>query len=139
MTISIANLTSEHFCTSIKWIAMMSDSKRWNLSDEQVARLIAIDSVAIYKEILEKAEADALEKLPSETIERLSLLLGMWKCLQFLAPHQRIDLAFCWFSKANNHEMFQNKSIKDYLLNGNSMNDFYKVKRHLESILQIPD
>lgn len=139
LMISTANLTKEHFCVAIKWIAKMSDAAHWNLSETEVAKLIGLDSVVTYSSILKMAEDDALEEISHETVERLSLLLGIWKQLQLFVPHNRVDLAFSWFSQPNKHEMFQNQSIKEYLLSGNSIERFYDVKQYFCERVQIPD
>lgn len=134
-----ANLTKEHFCVAINWIAKMSEVAHWNLSEVEVAKLIGLDSVVSFSLILKMAEDDVLEEMPHETLERLSLLMGIWTQLQLFVPHNRADLAYAWFSQSNKHEMFQNQSIKDYLLSGNSIDRFYDVKQYFYECVQIPD
>jgi len=130
---SISDLTQDHLITSIKWISMMSSRDRWNLTAEEAAALLGEMEVETYKEMRQRAESDLSITMTPETIERLSLLLGIWKALQLSLPIGRQDLAFKWFNKPNSSPLLQNKSIKDYLLENNTLESFYVAKDYLNS------
>lgn len=125
------DLTQNHLIAGIKWISLMSDTDRWDLTDEQVANLLGEIDVKEYVKLREKAEQDQNLVVSTEMIERLSLLLGIWKNLQLLVPSSRPDLAYTWFKKPNTGSMLKGRSIKDYLLESKDINTFHAVKQYL--------
>lgn len=130
---SISDLTQEHLITSVQWITKMGGRDRWNLTTEETAALLGGITVETYKDIQQRAESGLPIAMTPDTVERLSLLLGIWKALQLLAPIGRQDLAFAWFNKPNNSPLLQNMSIKDYLLENNTLESFDIVRGYLKS------
>lgn len=130
---SISDLTQDHLITSIKWISMISSQDRWNLTDEEAAALLGGIEVETYKEMQQRAECAQPITMTPDTAERLSLLLGIWKGLNFFVPHQRKDLALQWFSKPTTNPTFNNKSIKDFLLESNTIESFCEVITYLRA------
>lgn len=130
---SIDDLTQDHLTTSVQWISKMSSPERWNLTDAEVATLLGAIPVETYRDMLQQAEHGEPIAMNADTIERLSLLLGMWKALQLLVPIGRQDLAFAWFNKPNSSPLLQDKSIKGYLLENNTLESFYTVRDYLNS------
>jgi hypothetical protein len=129
---SISDLTPEHFSAAVQWISKMSSPGCWNLTNEEVARLLAVQP-AIFTEMQRKALNGEPVTLTSDTIERLSLLLRVWKGLNLFVPHERQDLALQWFSKATTAPTFNNKSIKDFLLESNTVESFCVVITYLRA------
>lgn len=111
----------------------MSSPERWNLTTEETAALLGGIEVETYKAMQQRAESGLPITMTPDTVERLSLLLGIWKALQLLVPHERPDLAFAWFNKPNSSPLLQDKSIKDYLLENNTLESFYTVRDYLNS------
>ncbi|WP_331346300.1 hypothetical protein [Cellvibrio sp. UBA7661] len=109
----------------------MSQPSMWNLTDSEVTTLLGLGNVETYMELQLRATNKQLFSLPNEVVERISLLLSIWKDLQLLAPCDRQDLACDFFSKPNSSPMFSGKSIKKYLLDINHIDAFYAVKRYL--------
>ncbi len=129
---NIDNLTQEHLTAAIQWISKMSRPDRWNLTNENVARLLGID-VAIFNEMQSNALSGQPVMLTSDAVERLSLLRRVWKALNLVVPHQRQDLALQWFSTPTTIPTFKNKSIKDFLLESNTVEAFCEVIAYLHA------
>ena len=130
---SASDVTQEHLITCILWITKMGNAERWNLTVEEIAALLGGLTVDAYQEMLRRTECGLPIIISADSVERLSLLLGIWKALQLLVPHERPDLAFAWFNKTNSSPILQNRSIKDYLLENNTLESFYKVRDYLNS------
>jgi hypothetical protein len=71
--------------------------------------------------------------LTRDCLERISLLLGISKALQILAPIGREDLSFAWFYMPNDNPIFAGLSIKDYMLERKSIEAMYTVRRYLDA------
>jgi transcriptional regulator with XRE-family HTH domain len=130
--INVDNVTQEHLTAGVQWISKMSSPDCWNLTDKEVARLLGIEP-ATFSEIQRKARNGEPLLLTNDSLERLSLLLGIWKGLNLFAPHQRQDLAFEWFSKPTTNATFNNRSIKDFLLERADVESFCEVITYLRA------
>lgn len=126
------NINQEHLTAALQWVSNMSSPDRWHLTNEEVARLLGID-VVIFNEMQSKALSGQPVVLTSDAVERLSLLLRIWKALNLFVPHQRQDLALQWFSKPTTNPTFNNKSIKDFLLESNTIESFCEVITYLRA------
>jgi hypothetical protein len=133
MTDNLESLTREHLASSIQWISEMSGPDRWNLKDEEVATLLGGIDIAIYEDLKCRAANGQPLTLTMDIVQRLSLLLGIWRSLQLIVPVNRQDLAYSWFGIANNSPLLNGKSIKDYLLDMKTIDAMYAVKRYLDS------
>ena len=130
--INIEDITQEDLAVSIQWFARMSAPERWNLTDAEISSLLG-ETIENYQEIQMRVKLGLPFELPVETILRLSLLLGIWKELQLLVPAGREGLAFTWFNKPNNSPVLKGKTIKNYLLENNTLDGFYIVRSYLDS------
>jgi hypothetical protein len=130
---SISDLTQDHLIASVRWISKMSSAERWNLIDAEVAALLGRITVESYQDLRHRADSGLPITTTPDMVERLSLLLGIWKALQLLVPVERPDLAFAWFNKPNSSPLLQNMSIKHYLLENNTLESFYIVRDYLNS------
>lgn len=80
---------------------MVCDYERargWSLNGDKVAKLFHLKDISVYQAVLDKAETGVLMELSEETIERLSVLLSIWKSHQLTAPQNRRHLALSLFS-----------------------------------------
>lgn len=111
----------------------MSNRDRWNLTAEEAAALLGEIEVETYKDMQQRAESGLPIIMTPDTVERLSLLLGIWKALQLLVPVERPELAFAWFNKPNSSSILKHLSIKDYLLENNTLESFDIVRGYLNS------
>lgn len=133
MTNDLKTLTQEHLVSSIRWISEMSSPDRWDLKDEEVAILLGGIDIKTYENMKRRAKNGQPLTLTMDTVERLSLLLGIWRSLQLIVPVNRQDLAYSWFSTSNNSPLLMGKSIKEYLLTLKTVAALYAVRRYLGS------
>lgn len=130
--ISADNLTQDHLIAGVQWISKMADPARWNLKNDEIACLLGIEA-ATFEEIQHEALNCQPITLTKDTVERLSLLLEIWKALNLFVPHERQDLAFEWFSKPTTSPAFNHKSIKDFLIEGKTIGSFNAVINYLRN------
>ena len=130
MTIDLSGITQKHIVTGLNWILKMSRAEYWNLTAAETATLLSIDWPT-YEDILLRLSRDVPISLSIESIERLSLLLGVWKNLQLWAPVGRLDIAISTFNKTTSCPELNGMSIKHYLLQSQGTDAFYSVKRLL--------
>jgi hypothetical protein len=69
-------------------------------------------------------------KLPGDTLERLSYLLGIYKSLQILLPDP--EAADAWIRKPNAAALFGGGSALERMLSG-QVADLYVVRQYLDS------
>jgi hypothetical protein len=98
----------------------------WKLSVAQQLTLLGIASRSTYF----KWRKDAHARLPRDTLERLSYLLGIYKALQLLLPDSRA--ADEWIHKPNDAPPFGGSSALERMLSGN-VADLYVVRQYLDA------
>lgn len=134
MTFNYDDLTPEHFSASINWIAKMSDSTKWALTNEEASFLLGMN-VEEYGEARKMAYEGIPFSLRIELAERVSLLLQIWKKLNSLGLDEQTSISV--FNKPNSSKLFKGKSIKLFLLENNSLTAFYAVNLYLQSVSEI--
>ena len=70
-------------------------------------------------------------RLPRDTLERLSNLLGIYKSLQILLPET--TAADAWLRQPNQAPLFGGRSALQHMLAGN-MSDINLVRRYLDGV-----
>ena len=70
-------------------------------------------------------------RLPRDTLERLSNLLGIYKSLQILLPDA--GAADAWVRQPNSAPLFAGRSALQQMLAGN-LSDLHGVRRYLDSV-----
>jgi len=98
----------------------------WNLSIDQQLTLLGIASRSTYF----KWRKESQPRLPRDTLERLSYLLGIYKALQLLLPEAKA--ADAWLHKANSAPLFEGKPALERMLSGN-VADLYLVRQYLDA------
>jgi uncharacterized protein (DUF2384 family) len=98
----------------------------WGLSVAEQQKLLGISSRSTYF----KWKKDAHVRLPRDTLERLSYLLGIYKALQILLPQARA--ADDWIRRPNEEPLFGGRSALERMLSGN-VADLYLVRQYLDS------
>jgi hypothetical protein len=98
----------------------------WHLSVAEQLTLLGIASRSTYFKWRKEPHA----KLPRDTLERLSYLLGIYKALQLLLPEPKA--ADEWIRRPNHAPLFGGKSALDRMLSGN-VADLYTVRQYLDS------
>ena len=98
----------------------------WHLSVAEQLALLGITSRSTYF----KWRKEPHPKLPRDTLERLSYLMGIYKALQLLLPSERA--ADEWIRRPNDAPLFGGKSALDRMLSGN-VADLYTVRQYLDA------
>jgi antitoxin Xre/MbcA/ParS-like protein len=98
----------------------------WHLSIAEQLALLGITSRSTYF----KWRKEPHPKLPRDTLERLSYLMGIYKALQLLLPNERA--ADEWIRRPNDAPLFGGKSALDRMLSGN-VADLYIVRQYLDA------
>lgn len=124
----VAELTPAHYCAMIKWIDRKSAD--WALTQDDVGNLLGGIPTRTYRDWLKKSQAETLEMLSRDVVERISLLLGIDKALALSAPE---GFHNDFFIRPNTNPLFANTSIREYLLSNGSMLAMYNVRRYLNA------
>jgi Protein of unknown function (DUF2384) len=98
----------------------------WGLSVAEQQRLLGVTSRSTYF----KWKKDPQVRLPRDTLERLSYLLGIYKALQILLP--QAHAADEWVRRPNQEPLFGGRSALERMLSGN-VADLYLVRQYLDS------
>ena len=98
----------------------------WDLSVPEQLTLLGITSRSTYFKWRKEPEP----KLPRDTLERLSYLLGIYKALQLLLPDNHA--ADEWVRRPNDAPLFGGKSALARMLSGN-VADLYIVRQYLDA------
>jgi Protein of unknown function (DUF2384) len=98
----------------------------WHLSIPEQLTLLGITSRSTYFKWRKEPEP----KLPRDTLERLSYLLGIYKALQLLLPDNHA--ADEWVRRPNDAPLFGGKSALARMLSGN-VADLYIVRQYLDA------
>jgi hypothetical protein len=98
----------------------------WRLSVPEQLALLGIASRSTYF----KWRKEPQPKLPRDTLERLSYLLGIYKALQLLLPDAHA--ADEWIRRPNEASLFGGRSALERMLSGN-VADLYLVRQYLDA------
>lgn len=98
-------------------------ARDWELSTEEQIKLLGSPGRSTFFKW--KKEGG---KLPNDTVERISHLLGIYKCLQILLPDP--DSADGWIKRPN--EFFGDMSALEHMLGGQVV-DIYEVREYLDA------
>jgi hypothetical protein len=98
----------------------------WRLSISEQLALLGITSRSTYF----KWRKEPQPKLPRDTLERLSYLLGIYKALQLLLPDA--PAADEWIRRPNDAPLFGGKSALERMLSGN-VADLFIVRQYLDA------
>jgi hypothetical protein len=98
----------------------------WKLSVAEQLTLLGIASRSSYF----KWRKDSQARLPRDTLERLSYLLGIYKALQLLLPVAQA--ADDWVRRPNQDPLFGGRSALERMLSGNVV-DIYLVRQYLDA------
>ncbi|MDX1920258.1 MAG: MbcA/ParS/Xre antitoxin family protein [Candidatus Caenarcaniphilales bacterium] len=107
--------------------AFFEIAKLWKLSTEEQLLLLGMRESERSTLFNWKREP---KKLPKDTLERISYILGIYKSLQILFPDE--ELADSWIKKSNSAELFQGQSALDIMKRG-SVSDLFIVRQYLDA------
>jgi hypothetical protein len=106
--------------------AFANIAEGWGLSIAEQLKLLGIASRSTFF----KWRREESPRLPRDTLERLSYLLGIYKSLQILIPDPRA--ADEWVRKPNAAPPFGGRSALDRMLSG-QVADLYVVRQYLDA------
>jgi hypothetical protein len=106
--------------------AFANIAEAWELSIAEQLKLLGIASRSTYFKWRREREP----RLPQDTLERLSYLLGIYKSLQILLPEARA--ADEWVRKPNSAPLFGGHSALERMLSG-QVADLYVVRQYLDA------
>lgn len=104
--------------------AFFNLAAEWGLSADEQLTLLGRPG----KRTLYRWKAGDVASLPPDTLERISVLLGIYKALEILLPVP--GRASAWIRRAN--EAFGGRCGLEVMLGG-KVDDLYQVRRHLDA------
>lgn len=106
--------------------AFVRIAEAWGLTVAEQLKLLGIASRSTFF----KWRREAAPRLPQDTLERLSYLLGIYKSLQILLPDPRA--ADEWVRRPNSAPPFGGSSALERMLSG-QVADLYVVRQYLDA------
>jgi antitoxin Xre/MbcA/ParS-like protein len=106
--------------------AFANIAEAWSLTVADQLKLLGIASRSTFFKWRREREP----RLPRDTLERLSYLLGIYKSLQILLPDARA--ADEWIRKPNNAPLFGGRSALERMMTG-QVADLYVVRQYLDA------
>jgi hypothetical protein len=106
--------------------AFVNIAEAWGLSVAEQLKLLGIGSRSTFF----KWRRERDPRLPADTLERLSYLLGIYKSLQILLPDSKA--ADAWLRQPNTASPFGGRSALDRMLSGH-VADLYVVRQYLDA------
>jgi len=106
--------------------AFVNIAEAWGLSVAEQLKLLGIGSRSTFF----KWRRERDPRLPGDTLERLSYLLGIYKSLQILLPDPKA--ADAWIRRPNTAAPFGGRSALERMLSG-QVADLYVVRQYLDT------
>ena len=106
--------------------AFVALADAWHLSMAEQLALLGLQSRSTFF----KWKKDPSPRLPRDTLERISYLLGIYKSLQILLPDAAA--ADAWLRKPNAAAPFAGRSAIERMLSG-QVADLYVVRQYLDA------
>lgn len=103
-------------------------AEAWGLNTDEQLRLLGEPARSTF---FAWRKSPDTARVPRDTLERLSNLLGIYKSLQILLPDPQA--ADVWVRQPNTAELFGGRSALDRMLAGN-VSDLNLVRRYLDSV-----
>jgi hypothetical protein len=108
----------------LKAFARMAEA--WGLSADQQRQILGSLPKTTYYGLLK----GAVHSVSRDTLERLSLLMGIWANLEILIPHP--EAAVQWMRRPHPAHTFAGLSPLDWMLRG-TVSSLVDIRRHLEA------
>lgn len=125
-------LTARHSTAGLKWL--FERRERWGLTMDELGTLLGGVRRRTLTDWQKRVNSGYEVEVTRDTMERVSLLLGIHKALTLITPAGQEDLAFEWFQKPIDLMGLRGQSIRDYLLEQGSMDALYYVRRNLDAM-----
>lgn len=104
--------------------AFFNLAAEWGLRREEQVTLLGSPSQRTFY----RWRAGKVSGLPADTLERISVLLGIYKAINILLPVR--ERAAAWIKRPN--KAFGGESALDVMLRGR-VDNLYQVRRHLDA------
>jgi len=127
------HITDDYAGAALRWFDTMRRENEWGLRVAEQLVLLGGIKRRTYQNWRQRALQGAPVTLPRDTLERLSLLLGIYVGFKILAPTDRPDLAKRWFAVPNRAQPFCGLSVKQYALNCGTLIALYSIRRYLDA------
>ena len=128
----VAN-SAEHASAALRWFDTMRRPEEWDLTIDEQVELLGGVKKRTFQEWKKKALDFEPVALSRDTMERLSLLLGIYMRLKMIAPADRMNVAKHWFDTANSNPLFGGESPKELLMTVGTIESLYAVRRYLDA------
>lgn len=109
--------------------AFLNIASAWDLNDNEARKLVGWPDQATFSEWVTDPDNAILQ---TDTLERISYILGIYKALQVLFPDP--SAANAWVKKANTAPLFGGMSALNKMISG-EMVDLQLVRQYLDSML----
>lgn len=110
--------------------AFLNIANKWNLKQDQQRILLGDIPRSTYHTWKNHIEKSLDLKLPKDTLERISYILGIYKNIHILLSSE--ESANDWIHKPNTAILFNGKTALDKMLAGNVI-DLADVRRYLDA------
>jgi hypothetical protein len=124
--LNLADPAERRRLSSAGFRAFVKLGQRLALSQDQQALLLG----AVARRTYQRWLANSPEDLSRDQLERISLLLGIYKALQILFPVE--ERRESWLRAANSDQPFAGRSPLAYLLDG-SLQHLFEARRYLDA------
>ena len=114
-------ITREDLPRILRWFDDQRFETQWGLTLNEQLALLGNISRSLYHAWITQIESSEVPSLSDDVVRRLSILVGIHKALEILAPDNRPDYAVRWFLTSNHSSTCAGKCIKAYLLANNTL------------------
>lgn len=111
---------------SVALAAFFKIAEQWELNTQQQMKLLGMTSESTFHKYKNTPEG---AKIDPDKLERLSLVLGIYKDLRTLLSNE--ESARTWIKKPNSAEPFCGRAALDYMTETGRMLDLYRVRHYL--------
>ena len=125
--------TPNHANAALNWFNSMCSKGKWNLTLNEQTKLLGEIESQTFQNWKTQAQTGKRLELHRNTLERLSLLLGIHNALNLIAPNGDKSIAYQWFNTPNEHPMFNGLSPKDFIIATGTIEALHAVRRYLEA------
>lgn len=125
-------LTARHSTAGLRWLLSRRDA--WSLTMEELGTLLGGVKRRTLNDWQQRVNAGQEVEVSRDTMERISLLLGIHKALTLITPAGHERMAYEWFCKPIDLMGLRGRSIRDYLLAEGTMDALYYIRRNLDAM-----
>lgn len=127
MTLKPKTISAAHGGAALRWLDTQHSERQWALSAEEQRLLLGGVAVAQFNTWMASALRGDDIDLPEGVIERLGLLLSIYRSFKTiaLAGHEA-----AWFRRSYQHPLFGGRSTKQVLLDDPSMTNLRVVAHY---------